>query len=124
MAGALLCTTGIGARAAPADEPIAVHSMLQLDDPRSFMQAMFAQAAAMHAAYLRMDVAPALVFPAPGQPPDFRGLCEVVALSQQYRLPVVADLLTVPYWIAACPQPRIRPMPPGAPPMIWPTMPR
>ena len=39
---------------------------------------MFAQAAAMHAAALRLDVAPALIFGSQSQPPDFSGLDELL----------------------------------------------
>lgn len=53
--------------------------MLQLDDPPSFMDAMFRQASAMGASAIRLDVAPALVFASPSDPPDFSGLDEVVA---------------------------------------------
>jgi hypothetical protein len=85
-----------------AGSPIGAHSMLQLDSPYSFMQAMFAQAAGMHASAIRLDVAPALVFTGQSQPPDFSGLDEVMALSGQYNIPVVADLFTIPWWIADC----------------------
>ena len=101
---------GAGARPAHAAvDPIGAHSMLQLDDPPSFMQAMFAQAAAMHAAAIRLDVAPALIFTSPSQPPDFSGLDEVVALAQTYHLQVVADLLTIPTWMAQCATPTSTP---------------
>jgi hypothetical protein len=85
-----------------AGSPIGAHSMLQLNSPYSFMQAMFAQAAGMHASAIRLDVAPALVFTGQSQPPDFSGLDEVMALSAQYSVPVVADLFTIPWWIADC----------------------
>jgi hypothetical protein len=85
-----------------AQNPIGAHSMLQLNDPYSFMQDMFAEAAGLHASAIRLDVAPALVFTQPSQPPDFSGLDEVMALSQQYHLRVVADLFTIPPWIANC----------------------
>jgi hypothetical protein len=94
---------------AAAADPIGAHSMLQLDDPPSFMEAMFAQAAAMHASAIRLDVAPALVFSGQGQPPDFTGLDEVVALAQRYDLSVVADLLTIPTWMADCATPTSTP---------------
>src|SRR3984885_12055064 len=93
-------TTGVAGPARAATNPIGAHSMLQLDDPPSFMEAMFAQSAAMHAGAIRLDVAPALIFTSPSQPPDFSGLDEVVALAQTYHLRVVADLLTIPTWMA------------------------
>lgn len=104
-----LAGVGIAPRARAATDPIGAHSMLQLDDPPSFMQAMFAQAAAMHAAAIRLDVAPALIFSSPSQPPDFSGLDDVVALAQTYHLRVVADLLTVPTWMAQCATPTSNP---------------
>ena len=91
--------------AAAAEDPIGAHSMLQLNSPDSFMQTMFAEAAAMHASAIRLDVAPALVFTDPSKPPDFSGLNEVIELSRQYHLRVVADLFTIPWWIATCQAP-------------------
>ena len=105
-----LALAGAGARPAHAAvAPIGAHSMLQLDDPPSFMEAMFAQAAAMHAGAIRLDVAPALIFSSPSQPADFSGLDDVVALAQTYHLQVVADLLTVPPWMAQCATPTSTP---------------
>ncbi|HEX4672829.1 MAG TPA: choice-of-anchor D domain-containing protein [Solirubrobacteraceae bacterium] len=98
---------GSGAGAARAAEtPIGAHSMLQLNSPFEFMRTMFAEAAAMHAATIRLDVAPALVFHDPLQPPDFSGLDEVVALANAYHLRVVGNLTTIPWWISACETPR------------------
>src|SRR5262245_18168526 len=87
---ALLGTSAGAARA--AESPIGAHSMLQLNSPYPFMQAMFAEAAAMQASAIRVDVAPALVFHDPSQPPDFTGLDELVTLASTYHLRVVADL--------------------------------
>jgi hypothetical protein len=98
----LICPVAFSGVADAAGSPIGAHSMLQLNSPYSFMQTMFAQAAGMHASAIRLDVAPALVFADPSQPPDFGGLNEVMALSMQYNLPVVADLFTIPSWIADC----------------------
>jgi hypothetical protein len=83
--------------------------MLQLDDPPPFMEAMFAQAAAMHASAIRLDVAPALIFSSQSQPPDFSGLDAVVALAQRYDLRVIGDLLTIPTWMAQCATPTSNP---------------
>jgi hypothetical protein len=87
---------------AQAANPIGAHSMLQLNSPYSFMQTMFAEAAAMHASAIRLDVAPALIFPSQTGQPDFSGLDEVMALSRQYHLRVLADLFTIPPWLAGC----------------------
>ena len=104
LAALIVAGTAPTANAA-AEDPIGAHSMLQLDDPPSFMEAMFAQAAAMHASAIRLDVAPALIFTNRSQPPDFSGLDEVVALAQSYHLQVVADLLGIPTWMAHCATP-------------------
>ena len=100
-----LVALGTRAGVAAAQSPIGAHSMLQLNSPYSFMQSMFAQAAAMHASAIRLDVAAPLVFTDPSKPPDFSGLDEVMSLSQLYSLPVVADLITVPPQIASCVRP-------------------
>src|SRR5881275_2882025 len=87
-----------GTGTSPADaatSPLGAHSMLQVSSPPQFMQAMFAEAAAMHASSIRLDVQPSLVFTSPSLPPDFTGLDEIMVLSQQYHLRVVADLLSL-----------------------------
>jgi hypothetical protein len=96
---------GFTATAAADPNPIGMHSMLQLNDPLPLMQAMFAEAAGVGASAIRLDVAPALIFTSPTQPPDFTGLDEIMSLSQEYQLPVVGDLFTIPYWIADCATP-------------------
>ncbi|MGZ6609293.1 MAG: choice-of-anchor D domain-containing protein [Solirubrobacteraceae bacterium] len=101
----VLLGTGAGTARA-AESPIGAHSMLQLNSPYPFMQTMFAEATAMHASTIRLDVAPALVFHDPLQPPDFTSLDEVVALANAYHLRVVADLTTIPWWISSCATPR------------------
>jgi len=98
-----LILVAAGVPSARAASPIGLHSMLYLNTPPSFMEAMFAQAAGMHASSIRLDVAPALIFPRQGDPPDFTGLDEVMTLAQRYHLRVLADLLTIPPWMAACP---------------------
>jgi hypothetical protein len=104
-----LISAGVARPARAAVDPIGAHSMLQLNDPPSFMEAMFAQAAAMHASAIRLDVAPALIFTSPSEPPDFSGLDRVVALAQTHHLQVVADLLTIPAWMADCAAPTSNP---------------
>lgn len=108
LVASLVCSfagTSLFASAAQAQSIIGAHSMLQLNDPYSFMQAMFADAAGMHVSAIRLDIAPSLVFSKPSGPPDFSGLDRVIALSQQYHLQVVGDLFTIPPWIATCPGP-------------------
>ena len=90
---------------AAGESPIGAHSMLQLDDPLSFMQAMFEQAVAMNASSIRVDVAPALIFGNLARAQDYSGLDELVGLARQYHLHVVADLVTIPWWLADCQTP-------------------
>lgn len=91
--------------AVAAVSPIGAHSMLQVNSPYSFKQVMFAEAAGMHASAIRLDVAPSMLFPDHSMQPEFAGLDEVMALSEQYHLRVVADLFTVPTWMSACQAP-------------------
>jgi hypothetical protein len=79
--------------------------MLQVNSPYSLMQEMFARAANMQAGAIRLDVAPALIFPSSSDQPDFSGLDEITSLAQQYHLRVVADLFTIPSWLANCQTP-------------------
>jgi hypothetical protein len=92
-------------RAATGASPIGAHSMIQLDDPPSFMATVFSEASAMGASAIRLDVPPAIVFGGPSSKPDFSGLDEVMTLADEYHLRVVADLMTVPYGLADCPVP-------------------
>jgi hypothetical protein len=106
LMGALVLTasmTIMAAGATAAVSPIGAHSMVQLDDPPAFMRAMFSAAAGMGASTIRLDVAPALVFPEGSSDPDFSGLDEILALAGEYHLRVIADLLTIPTWLADCP---------------------
>ncbi|HET9105430.1 MAG TPA: choice-of-anchor D domain-containing protein [Solirubrobacteraceae bacterium] len=104
---ALACavTPAAAADPGPGESPVGVHSMLYLDTPAGFMRTMFAQAAALHASDIRLDVAPALIFPTATGTPDFSGLDMVMSLAREYRLRVLADLITVPSWMSSCPGP-------------------
>jgi hypothetical protein len=99
-----LASTGAYAASAQADSnPIGAHSMLQVNSSYALMQAMFSEAASLHAGAIRVDVAPALIFPDRPTDPNYRGLDEIMGLAQQYHLRVVADLFTIPSWLANCP---------------------
>ncbi len=101
-----LACSGVYAASAQADSnPIGAHSMLQVNSSHALMQTMFAAAASLHAGAIRVDVAPALIFPDRPTNPDYRGLDEIMGLSRQYHLQVVADLFTIPTWLANCPSP-------------------
>lgn len=86
---------GAGARALAATSPVGAHSMIQLTDPPALMNAMFAKAAALGAAEIRVDVAPGEIYGQFGET-DWSGLDEVMALSTEYRLPVLGDLTDRP----------------------------
>ncbi|MGB9184624.1 MAG: choice-of-anchor D domain-containing protein [Solirubrobacteraceae bacterium] len=99
-----LASTGAYPASAQADfNPIGVHSMLEVNSSYGLMQTMFSEAANLHAGAIRVDLAPALIFPDRPTDPDYGGLDEIMGLAQQYHLRVVADLFTVPSWLASCP---------------------
>ncbi|MGH2868652.1 MAG: choice-of-anchor D domain-containing protein [Solirubrobacteraceae bacterium] len=101
-----LVFTGAYATCAHADaNPIGAHSTLQVNSSYALMQAMFSEAANLHAGAIRVDVAPALIFPDRPADPDYRGLDEIMGLARQYHLRIVADLFTIPAWLADCPPP-------------------
>jgi hypothetical protein len=73
--------------------------------PRELKERAFAEAKAMGSAYIRLDVEIGPVFEWGGwrQQPDWSKLDEVLALSGQYQLPVVAVLRTTPAELSTCP---------------------
>jgi hypothetical protein len=79
--------------------------MLYLSSPYSFKRAMFAEAAAMHASAIRVEVAPAAIIPGALDTPDFSGLDQYMALAERYHLRVVGVLLTIPPGLADCARP-------------------
>src|SRR5450755_3513523 len=66
--------------------PIGVHSMLYLNTPFSAMQAMFKEASAIGASYIRLDLELSGVFPEPNAPPDWSGVDDYIALARQDHL--------------------------------------
>jgi hypothetical protein len=78
----------LGVQAAEADvmpNPIGVHSMLQLNDPPSFMQTMFAEAAAVHVSSIRLDVAPAPIYTDPSHGDGHRAVITDHSTSAVHR---------------------------------------
>lgn len=100
---ALGCAGPSVAIAQAGSAPIGAHSMLEVNSSYSLMQEMFSEAAGMHAGAIRVDVAPVLIFPNGPNDPNYRGLDEIMGLAQQYHLRVVANLFTIPTWLADCP---------------------
>jgi hypothetical protein len=108
---------------------LGAHSMLYLNTPFSAMKVMFAQAAAMGASFIRLDVELSAVFPKPshglagtaghllagtgrhppralrdGPPPaNWTEVNQYMSLARRYHLHVLADLLSTPGYLADCP---------------------
>jgi hypothetical protein len=130
----VLVFSGPAARARPgamtSKAPIGAHSMLYLNTPFSAMRAMFEQAAAMGASWIRLDIELTGVFPGAQPPrgrsamsrvltwsplqgfhqrqdplghPDWGGVDEYMRLARRYHLHVLAVLTTTPPYMAACP---------------------
>jgi len=86
--------------------PYSAHSMVYTCcTPRELKERSFAEAKAMGSAYIRLDVEIGPIFEWGGwrPEPDWTKLDEVLALSAQYQLPVVAVLRTTPAQLSTCP---------------------
>lgn len=86
----------------PPASPYGVHSMLYLDAPLAFQEALFREAAAMRAAWIRLDVAVPDIVRTP-RARDWRALDSDLALARRYGLRVSAVLVGTPWWLARCP---------------------
>jgi hypothetical protein len=94
-----------GARSAVrGDTPYGIHSMLYVDAPLSFKEAMFRQAAELGASSIRVDVFVPAIVATPDGRPDWTALDEYMTLARRYRLQVLGVLLGTPSWLAACPR--------------------
>ncbi len=91
---AVLCTLGFAAAQARAadDGPYAIHSMLQLNSPYGFKQAMFAEAAKAGASEIRVDVSLGALNNPWLSAAMWQGVNDYMQLSAQYQLPVLVDL--------------------------------
>src|SRR5262245_43584929 len=87
------------APAAPASAAgsLAAHGMVYLDSPPSFKQAMFAQASALGASAIRVDVDVSEI-----EASGWAGFDEDVALARKYRIGVLAVLLGTPRSLQRC----------------------
>lgn len=81
---------------------LGAHSMLYVTTPYPFKQVMFAEAAALGASEIRVDVDLSGIFPTPGAT-DWTGLDDYIQLARQYGLRVLADITATPLWLANCP---------------------
>ncbi len=85
----------------PPPAPYGLHSMLYLDAPLGFQEALFREAAAMRAGWIRVEVSLPAVVPAPGVR-DWRALDADLVLARRYGLRVDAVLTGTPWWLARC----------------------
>ena len=76
--------------------------MLYLPTPYGAKRVMFQEAAALGVSEIRLDLEVSAVFPEAGQPPDWAGVDEVMQLSEQYQLAVLANLTAMPAWESSC----------------------
>ena len=86
--------------------PYSAHSMVYTCcTPRELKERAFAEAQAMGSAYIRVDVEIGPIFEWGGwrQQPDWSKLDEILDLSGQYQLPVLAVLRTTPAQLSTCP---------------------
>ena len=94
--------------AAPANN-IGVHSMLYQDTPYSAKEEMFAQAKAVGASYIRLDLGLAAIFTRgehrghPFYRKNWTQTDQYAALANRYRVKILANLYATPWFIADCP---------------------
>jgi hypothetical protein len=101
----LLLAVSTPARAAQrADTPYGIHSMVYVNAPMSFKEAMFREAAAAGASSIRVDISMTAVVLGPNGERDWAPLDEYLRLARRYRLQVVGVLLATPWWLTDCPQ--------------------
>jgi hypothetical protein len=106
---ALLAQPTVFSPQAHAASPVSAHAMVYACcTPYALKERIFAEASAMGASRIRVDVEMSSVFPAgeeAGSAPDWRGLDEVMRLSSAYRLPVLGIILDTPPSMSTCPGP-------------------
>jgi hypothetical protein len=91
-----------GPAPARADAPVAAHAMVHTCCmPLTLKERIFAEAKAMGAGFIRVDVELGGIFPDPSSStPHWTRLDEVMELSRRYELPVLGILLSPPDWVA------------------------
>ena len=94
--------------ATPANN-IGVHSMLYQDTPHSAKQEMFAQAKAVGASYIRLDLGLTAIFTRgeyrghPFYQKNWAQTDQYAALANRYGVKILANLYATPWFIADCP---------------------
>jgi hypothetical protein len=91
---AIVLLLGLNAAQARAatDGPYAIHSMLQLNSPYGFKQAMFAEAAKAGGSEIRVDASLGALNNPWLSTAMWQGVDDYMELSEQYHLPVLIDL--------------------------------
>ena len=104
---------------ARAASSVSAHAMVYACcTPYAMKDRIFAEARAMGASHIRVDVEMSRVFPAgddTGGATDWRGLDEVMRLSRTYHLPVLGIILDTPPSMSTCPGPSAPRCPPADP---------
>jgi hypothetical protein len=108
LAAALLASAPLQASATPAPArsgaPISSHAMVHTCcTPAAMKERIFAEAKAMGARFIRVDVELSGIFPSEGDPGDDAGwerLDEVTELSRRHRLPVLGIVMSPPAWMS------------------------
>src|SRR3954453_11905139 len=91
---AVAVTALVMATPANASAPISAHAMVHTCcTPKAEKERIFSEAAALGAAYVRVDVELSGVFKEPDPDPDWSGLDEVIELSKKHRVRVLGILL-------------------------------
>lgn len=84
---------------AHASAPVSAHAMVHTCcTPKAEQERVFSEAAALGAAYVRVDVELSGIFTAPEAEPDWSGLDEIMDLSKQHHVRVLGILLGSPDW--------------------------
>ena len=89
--------------------PVSSHAMVfTCCTPYEMKERIFAESAELGAEFVRVDVQLSGIYEddggGPAAEPDWRGLDEVIALSREYDVRVLAVLLHPPSWISSCPE--------------------
>ena len=91
LLGAASLALALAAPASASAGPFGLHSMLQLNTPRAYKQAMFAAAAGAGVSEIRVDASLGALNNPWIETAMWQGLDDYVALSRQYAMPVLLD---------------------------------
>ena len=91
LLAALVAALALAGPAGATSGPFGLHSMLQLNTPRAYKEAMFAAAANAGASEIRVDASLGALNNPWIETAMWQGLDDYVALSRQYGVPVLLD---------------------------------